>query len=147
MFQNVLVGYDGSKSSKAALECAALMARKYEADVTALCVCKRLPRLSDLLSEFKAEREAADEYYKARCTEIFRVAKQHGVDIRCKTLRGHPANTILRFADAGDYDLIVVGYSDHSELWGRLLGNIPCRIADHAHCDVLIVRKSNSRSE
>ena len=26
------------------------------------------------------------------------------------------------FAKEGNYDLIVIGHSDHSELWGRLLG-------------------------
>ena len=37
-------------------------------------------------------------------------------------------------------DLIVVGHSDHSELWGRLLGDTADRISDHAHCSVLIVK-------
>ncbi len=144
MFQHVLVGYDGSKGAKAALECAASMAEEYEAEITALWVRSRLPRYSDSLSELKGEKEAAEEYYKERCTEVLRVAKRHGIDIRCKTSRGHPAKIILRFADEGSYDLIVVGHSDHSELWGRLLGNTADRIADHAHCSVLIVKKAEN---
>ncbi len=141
MFQNVLVGYDGSSGAKAALECAALMSRELGTNITALWVCKPLPRFSDLLGEFKGEKEAADESYRERCTEVFRAAKRHGIDIRCKTRRGHPAKTILRFADEGGYDLIVVGHSDHSEFWGRLVGDTADCIADHAHCDVLIVKQ------
>jgi nucleotide-binding universal stress UspA family protein len=146
MFQNVLVGYDGSKGAKAALERAALMAREFEADVTALYVCKPLPRHSDLLDEIKGEKEDSDEYYKARCTEVLRVAKRHGIDIRCKTRRGHPPKTIVRFAGEEGHDLIVVGHGDHSAFWWHLLGGTADRIAGRAHCDVLIVRESISQS-
>jgi len=47
----------------------------------------------------------------------------------------------VNFAKEGGYDLIVVGHSDHSELWGRLLGDTADRISDHAHCSVLIVKQ------
>ena len=46
----------------------------------------------------------------------------------------------MKCADEGRYDLVVVGHSDHSELWGRLLGDTADRISDHAHCSVLIVK-------
>ena len=39
------------------------------------------------------------------------------------------------------YDLILIGPSDYSELWGRLLGDTADRISDHAHCSVLIVKQ------
>ena len=65
---------------------------------------------------------------------------QHGIPIRCETRHGHPAKSIVKCADEGGYDLIVVGHSDHSELWGRLLGDTADRISDHAHCSVLIVK-------
>jgi len=44
------------------------------------------------------------------------VAAQHGLAIGCETR------------------------SDHSEMWGRLLGDTADRISDHAHCSVLIVK-------
>lgn len=141
MFQNILVGYDGSKGAKAALESAAVMAKVYEADVTVLWVCKPLSRFSDSLGELKGEKEAADEYYKDRCSEVFRMAKRHDIDVRCKMRRGNPVQTILGFADEGDYDLIIVGHSDHSKFVGRLFGDTAERIADHAHCNVLVVKK------
>jgi len=69
------------------------------------------------------------------------VAREHGVEIPCETRRGHPAKAIVKFADEGGYDLIVIGHSDHSELWGRLLGDTADRISDHAQCSVLIVKQ------
>ncbi|MCX7886102.1 MAG: universal stress protein [Verrucomicrobiae bacterium] len=140
MFQKILVGYDGSAGAKKALARAAVLAREYNAEITALWVRELMPRHSDLPGEFEEEKEAADEYFQQRCREVEAVARQHGITIRCETRRGHAAKTILKYADEGKFDLIVVGHSDHSELWGRLLGDTADRISDHAHCSVLIVK-------
>lgn len=140
MFQRLLVGYDGSRGAKAALERAAVMAREYQARLTVLWVREPLPRHSDLPGEYESEEEAAEEYFKQRRQEAEEAGKQHGLQIRCDTRPGHPAKTIVSYAAEGDYDLIIVGHSDHSELWGRLLGDTADRISDHAHCSVLIVK-------
>jgi len=141
MFTKILVGYDGSKGGKAALQRAAVLAREYNAQITALWVREPLPRHSDLPGEPEGEAEAADEYFRERQKEVAEVAAQHGIKIGCEIQRGHPAKTIVNFAKDGGYDLIVVGHSDHSELWGRLLGDTADRISDHAHCSVLIVKE------
>lgn len=141
MFTKILVGYDGSKGGKAALHRAVVMAREFNAQLTALWVRELLPRHSDLPGEPEGEAEAADEYFAQRQKEVAAVATKHGIAITCETQRGHPAKTIVKAADEGGYDLIVVGHSDHSELWGRLLGDTADRISDHAHCSVLIVKQ------
>lgn len=141
MFKKILVGYDGSKGGKAALQRAATIARSFNAQIMALWVREPLPRHSDLPGEFEEEVEASVEYFKAREREVAEAAARHGVSIACETKHGHPAKTILKAADDGGYDLIVVGHSDHSELWGRLLGDTADRISDHAHCSVLIVKE------
>ena len=140
MFTKILVGYDGSKGGKAALAHAAVMAKEYNAQITAIWVREPLPRYTDLPGESEEEAEAADEYFQERQKEVADVAREHGIAIACETRRGHPAKAVLRFAEEGRYDLIVVGHSDHSELWGRLLGDTADRISDHAHCSVLIVK-------
>ncbi len=140
MFKKILIGYDGSKGAQAALQRAAVMAREFNAQLTALWVREPLPRHSDLPGEFEEEAEAAEEYFKVRSEEVKAAAEQHGLAIGCETRRGHPAKTIVKFANDGGYDLIVVGHSDHSELWGRLLGDTADRITDHAHCSVLVVK-------
>ncbi len=83
---------------------------------------------------------AADDYFKDRQKEVAELAAQHGLSIACETRRGHPAKNILQMAKEGGYGLIVVGHSDHSELWGRLLGDTADRITDHAQCSVLVVK-------
>lgn len=142
MFTNkkILVGYDGSNGGRAALAAAATIAEKFESQVTALWVREPLPRHSDLPGEYEGEAEAADEYFEARQKEVAAVAAQFGLSIPCEVRRGHAAKSLVNVAKEGAYDLLVVGHSDHSELWGRLLGDTADRISDHAHCSVLIVK-------
>ncbi|MCX8156824.1 MAG: universal stress protein [Verrucomicrobiae bacterium] len=140
MFKKILVGYDGSKGGQLALRRAAVMAREYNAHLTVLWVQEPLPRYTDLPGEPESEAEAADDYFASLQKEVAAVATEHGIHIECVTRRGHPAKTIVKYAAEGQYDLIVVGHSDHSELWGRLLGDTADRISDHAHCSVLIVK-------
>ncbi|GEM_PF-144819 len=47
------------------------------------------------------------------------VAAEHGIRIACETRRGHPAKNIVQAAADKGCDLIVVGHSDHSEMWGQ----------------------------
>ncbi len=141
MFRKILVGYDGSKGGKAALRRAAVIAKEFNTQLTALWVREPLPRYTDLPGEPESEAEAADEYFQERKKEVAEAATQHGIRIACESGRGHPAKTIVKVADEGHYDLIVIGHSDQSELWGRLLGDTADRISDHAHCSVLIVKQ------
>ena len=141
MFKKILVGYDGSKGGKAALQRSAVMAKQTGAELTAIWVREPLPRHSDLPGEYEGEAEAADEYFKERQKEVAEAAAQHGVTIRCETRRGHAAKALVKCAEEGHCDLVVVGHSDHSELWGRLLGDTADRISDHAPCSVLIVKQ------
>src|SRR3984885_1378306 len=136
MFKKILVGYDGSKSAMNALERATALAKEFDAQITVLWVREPLPRHSDLPGEFEEESEAADEYFKARSQEVKDFSAQKQIEIRCECRSGHPAKTIVNFADEGKYDLIAVGHSDHSGLWGRLLGDTADPISDHAHCSV-----------
>lgn len=140
MFQKILVGYDGSKGGRAALARAAALARESKAQLTALWVRQPLPRHADLPGESEAEAEAAREYFAERQREVEALAARDGIAIACETRAGHAAKVMVTFAKDGGYDLIVVGHSDHSELWGRLLGDTADRISDHAHCSVLIVK-------
>ena len=136
MFKKILVGYDGSKGGKAVLERAAVAAQHHNAQPTALRVRQPLPRHADLPSE----AEGAADYFEERKREVAELAQQQGIEIACESRSGHAAKVIVNFAREGGYDLIVIGHSDHSELWGRLLGDTADRSSDHAHCSVLNVK-------
>jgi nucleotide-binding universal stress UspA family protein len=54
---------------------------------------------------------------------------------------GHPAEEIVREAEEGDYDLVIVGGRQHHRLITRfLLGSTTVRVVEHAPCPVIIAK-------
>ena len=72
-------------------------------------------------------------------------ADEHGVEIRNLVVPGHAAHELVRAAADTGADVIVLGHSGHSALWGALLGATTERVSRHAPCSVLIVRPSDHR--
>ena len=140
MIKKILVGFDGSKGGRLALGQAAALAEAFKVPLTALWVQEPLPRYSDLPGEPEDQAEAGDHYFAQRRLEVEAMAKTHGLPIACEARRGHPAKVLVTMAAEEGFDLIVLGHSDHSEMWGRLLGDTADRVCDHAHCSVLIAK-------
>jgi len=140
MYKRILVGFDGSEGSKAALHHAARLAKLLGAELWALWVRGSLPHYPETVDEVEEEKEAADSFLQNLTRQIVHISKEHGIEIRGDSRSGHPAKTILSYAEEGKFDLIVLGNRGHSELWGRFLGHTADKISENAHCSVLIVR-------
>ena len=67
-------------------------------------------------------------------------ARAHGVAMQTVIRAGYPAQEIVRAAAEQEADLIVLGHSGHSAVWGRFLGTTAEKVSRHATCSVLIVR-------
>jgi len=53
---------------------------------------------------------------------------------------GDPADSVIRIAREGSYNLIVVGYRGHSALEYLVVGSTAAKVARYAPCSVLIYR-------
>jgi len=53
---------------------------------------------------------------------------------------GHPADEILKVAEAHETDLIVTGAKGLGAVGRFLLGSVSTRVVQHARCSVLVVR-------
>jgi nucleotide-binding universal stress UspA family protein len=61
--------------------------------------------------------------------------------LQTKIRIGHPAEEIIREAEEGNYDLIIVGERQHHGLKTRfLLGSTAIRVVEHAPCPVIIAK-------
>jgi nucleotide-binding universal stress UspA family protein len=137
-FRRVVVGFDGSPSSQAALRWALDVAR---ADRTRTVVIRaaderRLPspwapRPQQSVSELRAEVVACDPR-----------ADHPEVDVR---LVPGAADTVLPSA-AGPEDLLVVGSRGRGGLAGMLLGSVSAACTHHAHCPVVVVRPEEHKA-
>ena len=139
MFKKILVAYDGSKGSERALNMAINLAREQEATLWVLSVAEHLPRYPATIDEteeaLRMEEQALIQVqHKARL-----IAEEEGVAAHMITRAGHAGQAIIRAATEGQVDLLVMGRSGHSEVWGRFMGSTADKVSRHAPCSVLIV--------
>jgi nucleotide-binding universal stress UspA family protein len=142
MYRKILVGFDNSEGSRAALEQAIHLAKSLGSEVHALWVKGSLPHYPETISELKEEGEAANLFQQQVDSYVEQLSKESGLAIQNEARVGNPAKIILAVAEEGQFDLIVVGESGHSRLWGGTLGHVADKISEHAKCSVLIVRQS-----
>jgi nucleotide-binding universal stress UspA family protein len=64
-------------------------------------------------------------------------------EVSLQTARGHAAEEILKAAEAGDADLVVVGARGRRGLTRFLLGSTSSRVVQYAPCSVLVVKKAS----
>lgn len=140
MFKRILIAYDGSPGSKQALLSALGIARKFEAGICAISVEGRLPRYAATLGEVEEVEHERRVYFDGVQTEACRLAEEQGVKLETIVAPGAPAETIVKYAREGEYDLIVMGHKGHSRLHEYLVGATTDRVAHLAPCSVLIVR-------
>ena len=140
MYRKILVGYDGSDGSKAALDHAVVLAQKLGAKLIALWTQGSLPHYPETVAEVQEESDSGKAFFRKICHHATTVAKKKGVRLLCEHIEGHPARSLVKYAKDKKCDLIVLGHSGHSRLWGHLLGHTADRVSEYASCSVLIVR-------
>src|SRR5262249_60211206 len=63
-----------------------------------------------------------------------------GLVAHCEIRPGHAAQALPHYAMEVGAELLVIGHSGHSGIWGRLLGTTADKVVEHAPCSVLVVR-------
>ncbi len=140
MFHRIVVGFDGSQGSRHALATALQLAAEQQAEIWALGVEERLPRYAATVGEMDEARELANHFFAGLMDEARKQAVAAGVELKTEVVRGHAAQTIVGFAKGKRADLIIVGHSGQSGVWGNFIGTTSDKVIRHADCAVLIVR-------
>lgn len=150
MIKNILVPIDGSEHSVRAMSYALDLAEKYSADIKLLSVAQPvvatgsmfltqpiLPPASTAI--YVKEIEAAHEKILA---EALRKAKESkpNINISKQLVNGRPADKIVKIANDGNFDLIVMGSRGAGGIKEFFLGSVSDRVADEARCPVLLVK-------
>lgn len=143
----MLIAYDGSESSKRAVDLVLDIAKESD-EVTLLTVIPAelvsssftkmlLPTIDlDKLIERKTFKERAEETLKEVSTKLEgKVAK---IDIAVES--GDPADEILLAAKSRMCDLIVLGYKGYGKEGRFLIGSVTDKVVRHASCSVMVVR-------
>jgi nucleotide-binding universal stress UspA family protein len=139
MYKRIVVGLDGSKGSESALAAAIALARSSKAELFLISI-EELPRYPAAVDEVDDEREAATEFFQRVQREGIERVTTAGLIARHAIRVGHPGQALAHYALEVGADLLVIGHSGHSGVWGRLLGTTADKVVDHAPCSVLVVR-------
>jgi nucleotide-binding universal stress UspA family protein len=136
MIHKLLIAYDGSTPSRAAFEFALDLANKYGAELHILAVASA--------PEFGAEveTEAIIESSRRHYNQVLHSLKDHvaGLTAHFYVMVGHPAESIVIYAEEHGIDHIVVGHRGHSLFERWLLGSVARQVIAYAPCAVTVVR-------
>lgn len=136
--KSILVAYDGSRQSQKALEWAIDVAAAAGAKVTTITVV-RPPEFSPTgeLNEFMYD---AEKYYQPLLDKVKRFGHDNSFNIYTVLLRGHPAETIVKYADDHDIDLIVTGTRGMGGFKSLVIGSVAQKVVTYAKVPVLIIK-------
>ena len=138
-FEKILVAIDGSDCSNRAFAKALELAALANAHITALAVEGPLPAYAATVGEVEEVKREKDTFFRALAAQARLEGENAGIEIDVDVRPGHAAELITRVAEEGGYDLVVLGHRGHF-VRDRLLGSTADRVAEHAHCPVMIVR-------
>jgi nucleotide-binding universal stress UspA family protein len=139
MSRNIAVAFDGSEGSRRALREAFLMARAGNRKLSIIFI-EELPRYPGAPSETNEERERADALFEQLHNEAAGEGMNHGVQVQAEKRVGHPAQGLVQYAKEAEIDVLFLGHSGHSGLWGTFLGTTADKVVRHAPCSVFVVR-------
>ncbi len=147
--QRIVVGVDGSPSSRAALRWAVGQATATGGTVDAVMAWHA--QAAPLVGGFGQTPKEVDD------TDVLADETRQALDkvigeevqadqsrvVRPRVIMGHPAEALM-FA-ASDADLLAVGSRGHGGFTGVLLGSVSQYLVHHANCPVLVFRGDGRR--
>jgi nucleotide-binding universal stress UspA family protein len=141
MSGQIIVGYDGSAGSTAALEWAATTAEQrgctleivtmWSMPAADLGIGASATMQQDLVDELRKEAQATND-------EALQLVSDKGLNGVGEVIVGRPASALVHRSE--DAEMIVVGSHGSGGLTGFLLGSVSRQIATHAQCPTIVVR-------
>ena len=140
-WKNIVVGVDGSPSSRTALTWAAAEAAEHGADLIVVNVWEHtLPPPTGSVSV--SERYVPDESQRTAEDLVKLIKEELGEDppvlVQPQVKEGNPAKVLIEQSE--DADLLVVGTRGHGGFGGLVLGSVSQHVAGYAKCPVAVVR-------
>lgn len=136
MISKLLIAYDGSDSAKTAFKFALDLAGKFGAELHVLAVARP--------PEFGAEveTEAVIENSRRHYTRLLQPLKNQVASLTAhfEIMVGHPAESIVLYAEDHGIAHIVVGHRGHSLFERWLIGSVARQVIAYAPCSVTVVR-------
>lgn len=140
--KKILVTTDGSVNSEKALLEAKKLAQLMGAEVDILNVVKYIVNNPYAKVERYSMRPVEDleKAAKGIVDDALKLFDDFDGKVSAKFLRGEPAEVIVKEAEEGAYDLLVIGSRGLGTFSRLMLGSVSGKVVNHVHINVLIVK-------
>lgn len=132
----IVVGYDDSPGSQAALEVAADLASEHGDD---LVIGFGIHPPGGVGDEGKAHRDALRDNGEKAAKHAVELIHDKGVETRVELVEQRPVDALLSLAEQHDARFIVVGSYGESPLKGAILGSTPHKLLHLSETPVVVV--------
>lgn len=138
----ILLAVDGSKYTKKMLAYLTVHNDMFAPanDYTVLTVQAALPPRA----RAAVGKEVAESYYVEESEKVLdpvcKFLARHGVEAKSAWKVGQAGETIAKFADAGKFDLVIMGSHGNSALSNLVLGSVATKVLANCGVPVLLVR-------
>jgi nucleotide-binding universal stress UspA family protein len=140
----IVVGYDGSEQSSAALKWAAAEAERRGRGLTVLHVFDYVGLIPSPMGPFGWPDVEDESIARVANTGAEQARAAAGLtDVSAVTRVARVPATLIEFST--DADLLVVGTRGHGDLSGTVLGSVAFAVTAHARCPVVVVRGEPAR--
>jgi len=143
MYNKILVGFDGSEFSRAALLEAANRIKRRGGKVILLNAVYFDEEEFGNKPEQLEKRMESGKKICSGAKEMVR--KEFGIDIESIVSEGEPPEVIARTAQEMNADLIAMGTHGRRGIKRFIMGSVTSGVIGHAPCDVLVVKKPCTR--
>ena len=150
-YQKILIPTDGSDEAKYAALRGLSLAKLLDSEVTAVHILEHPHYLGEALSlgemiPMESPEMKESDMYKGlekMANDTVNYVKEEGekmgVSVNTRIIEGHPADEIVKLS--AEFDLIVLSALGRSCVTDLLMGGVADKVARHAKCPILIVRK------
>jgi nucleotide-binding universal stress UspA family protein len=140
----ILIAVDGSAHSLAAVTAFADHATWFR-DTPEITLLHAHPPIPYKAAAAWAGQEAVTRYYAEESDEALagavKLLTTRGVPFAVEKTVGEPADQIVHRADAGRFDLVVMGTHGHAALGNLVLGSVATKVLARSKVPVLFMRK------
>ena len=136
MNEKIVVGVDGSESSRSAVRWAARQAKVTDASLEVVIAWEVPPDYGFDVSSPHDLKVGAESILQETVADV--LGDDPDVDVKPSVVEGHPVPVLLNAAKGAS--LLVVGSRGHGAFTGILLGSMSNHCVTHPTCPVTVVR-------
>ncbi|WP_078427700.1 universal stress protein [Alkalihalobacterium alkalinitrilicum] len=139
MFKKILLATDGSENAFHAAKTAINVAQSTQnATIYIVYVIEFSNAKTDILQNWNSNE--LDKQRQEKIQSTVELIKASGINYRTRFLRGEPGSALVKYANEGYFDLVIVGNGRKNKLQELLVGSVSHKVAKGATSPVMIVK-------